>query len=403
MTDSIPRYLATQGLAKLRPDAYWGPVGCLRYRDVDPPRLHNQEWARVRTIYGGICGTDIGSITFHTSTSTTVFTSFPFTLGHENVGRIEELGRDVDGFEVGERVVANPLLSFEPRGIDNPDDRPQNQSDIWDRGQIAPGLFIGFCRDTGGSWSREFVAHRSQLLKVPDDLSDEEAVLAEPFGISLHAVLDSMPSDNDTVLVIGGGVIGLGVIAALRGLGSMCRIVALARYEFQAEQARRLGADVVLGKSRGKDLERHLCAELGARTLKPVLGPDVVVGGADVVFDCVGAGGSFEQALRFAATGGTVSLIGVATHLDGIDWTPLWLNELTIRGAFAYDIEEWCGQRSHAMELALRLMAEKRVDLAPLVTHRFKLEDYRAALTRVTSKGSSGVIKAVFDFRDEAS
>lgn len=401
MTDSIPRYLLSKGLSRIRPDAFWGPAGSLRYRDVDPPDLPNEEWVRIRTIYGGICGSDLGSITLHTSVAMTVFTSFPFTLGHENVGRIAELGSAVEGFEVGDRVVVNPLLSFGPRGLENPYVLPENHCDLWDRGVVSPGTFIGFCRDTGGSWSAEFVAHRSQLLPVPESLSDEEAVLAEPFGISIHGVLDSMPEDDDTVLVIGGGVIGLGVIAALRALDSKCRIVALARYGFQADRARELGADVVLGKSRGTALERNLCRVLGARMLTPALGPDVVVGGADVVFDCVGTSGSFDQALRFAATGGTVSLIGVATHLDGIDWTPLWLNELTIRGSFAYDFEEWCGERSHAMDRALRLMAEKKADLRSLVTHRFALDDYREALSTVTSKGNSGVIKAVFDFRDQ--
>ena len=77
------------------------------------------------------------------------------------------------------------------------------------------GLMIGFCRDTGGSWSEEFVAHPSQVLPVPDHLSDEEAVLAEPFAVSLHAVLQNLPEDDDTVLIIGGGVIGLCAIVML--------------------------------------------------------------------------------------------------------------------------------------------------------------------------------------------
>jgi len=401
MTDSIPRYALSKGVARLRGDAFWGPLACLRYRDVEPPALPTPEWLRVRTIYGGICGSDIGTITLHASTTTTVFTSFPFTLGHENVGIISELGPETpEGFEVGQRVVIDPLLSYEQRGLENPDGLAVNHCAAYDLGDVAPGLMIGFCRDTGGSWSEEFVAHPSQVLPVPDELSDEEAVLAEPFAVSLHAVLQNMPGDDDTVLVIGGGVIGLCTIAALRGLGSKARIVTIARYGFQAEQAQRLGADVVLGKTRGKALEDKLVETFGARSLKPVLGPNLIVGGANVVFDCVGSPSSFEQAIRFAAAGGTVSLIGLAGKLDGIDWTPVWLNELTIRGAFAYGIEEWQGEQISTMALGLRLMAERKVDLAPLVTHRFKLDDYRQALATVTAKGNSGVIKAVFDFRE---
>jgi threonine dehydrogenase-like Zn-dependent dehydrogenase len=164
MTDSIPRYAASMALAKVRDGVFWGPLACLRYREVDPPALPNDEWARVRTIYGGICGSDIGTITLHASTSTTVFTSFPFTLGHENVGRISERGASVDGFQVGDRVVVDPLLSYETRGLPVPDDRELNLCDAFDRGTIAPGMLTGFCADTGGSWSEEFVAHRSQLM-----------------------------------------------------------------------------------------------------------------------------------------------------------------------------------------------------------------------------------------------
>ncbi len=400
MTDSIPRYAATKGVSRFHGNAFWGPLGCLRYRDVDPPALPTGEWLHIRTIYGGICGSDISTVTLHASTTTTVFTSFPFTLGHENVGVISELGPNTPaGFETGQRVVIDPLLSYEQRGIENPDGIPANLCQFWDQGDVSEGLMTGFCRETGGSWSEEFVAHPSQVLAAPEHLSDEEAVLTEPFAVSLHAVLQNMPSDDDTVLVIGGGVIGLCTIAALRGLGSKARIVAIARYPFQAEEAQRLGADVVLGKTRGKALDQKLVETLGARSLKPVLGPNLIVGGADVIYDCVGSATSFEQAIRFAGAGGAVVLIGLAGKLDGIDWTPVWLNELTIRGAFTYAMEEWQGELISTMALALRLMAERKVDLAPLVTHRFALDDYRDALTTVTSKGNSGVIKAVFDFR----
>jgi threonine dehydrogenase-like Zn-dependent dehydrogenase len=268
----------------------------------------------------------------------------------------------------------------------------------FDQGTLAPGMLTGFCRDTGGSWSAEFVAHRSQLLAVPEQLSDEEAVLAEPFAVSLHAVLRNLPDPDDTVLVIGGGVVGLCAIAALRGVGVRSRIVALARHAFQAEAAQRLGADVVLGRTRGKALQRKLVDTFDASALKPVLGPDVVVGGADIVFDCVGSSSSLSDALRYAGSGGRLVVIGLAGTPNGIDWTPVWLNELTIRGAFTYAQEKFEGESISTMALALRLLAEKRVDLCGLVNHRFALADYRDALETVTSKDSSGVIKAVFAF-----
>jgi threonine dehydrogenase-like Zn-dependent dehydrogenase len=404
--DSIPRYVASKALGRAKADAYWSRFACLQLRDVAPPRLPGPDWVRVRTRYGGICGSDLGAITLHASTATSVFTSFPFTLGHENVGTIVEVGADVEGLAVGERVVVNPLLPCRTRGFDDlcaPCAHGDEQlCQRYDQGTIAAGLLTGFCRDTGGSWSPEFVAQRSQLLRVPECVSDEEALLSEPFAVALHAVLRALPGDEDQVLVIGGGIIGLLTVASLRALGSKARVVVSARHRFQADAALRLGADQVLTPS-GGPVERQVVETFGARSLKPVLGRNVIVGGADAVFECVGSASSVGDALRWAGAGGTVVLAGAAGVLDGIDWTPVWLNELTLRGTYTYGIEMWRGERLSTMELALRLMAERAVDLSALVTHRFQLEDYRAALDTVTSKGSSEVIKGVFEFSDGSS
>lgn len=402
MTDSIPRYLLTKAGSRLKHDMYWGALSCLRYRDVEPPELPTPEWVRVRTRYGGICGTDIGTITLHASTTTTVFTSFPFTLGHENAGYIGEVGAEAGDFSAGERVVVNPLLSCASRGFEEPCSMcargEVNLCQRFDKGDIAPGLMTGFCRHTGGSWSPEFVAHRSQVLRVPPELTDEEAVLTEPFAISLHAVLRNFPDDCDTVWVVGGGIIGLCTVAAIRALGSKARIIATVRHQFQADMARKLGADVVLGRTRGRALENRLVETFGAESLKPVLGKDVILGGPQYIFDCVGSPSTVNDSLRFAGSGGTVVIVGLAGSTDAVDWTPVWLNELTVRGDFAYAMEEHRGERISTMELALRLMAEKTVDLRPLVTHYFDLDDFVGALETVTGKGRSQAIKAVFAF-----
>jgi threonine dehydrogenase-like Zn-dependent dehydrogenase len=256
----------------------------------------------------------------------------------------------------------------------------------------------GFCRDTGGSWSREFIAHRSQVLPVPDNVTDDQAVLAEPFAVAIHPVIRDLPGDDDTVLIIGGGVIGLCTVAAIRGLGSKARIIIVVRHEFQAQMARDLGADVIVGRLKGKALEKRLVDELGATSLKPVLGNNVIVGGARHVYDCVGSSSSVDDALRYAGSGARVVLIGLAGVPRGVDWTPIWLNELSVQGTFCYGVEEYQGERLPAMAVALRLMAEGKVKLEPLVTHRFSLEDYQEALATVTGKSSSGVVKAVFAF-----
>jgi L-iditol 2-dehydrogenase len=402
MTDSIPRYLMTKGTSRARRHVYWGRGACFRAADVPRPALPNEEWVRVQTRYGGICGSDIATVTLKASTTTTVVTSFPFTLGHENAGVISAIGDDVGGFQPGQRVVVNPLLSCVVRGFSDlcpmcAQGDPQLCQRM-DQGVIAPGILTGFCRDTGGSWSSEFVAHKSQLMPIPDAMSDRAAVMTEPFAVAVHPVIRDLPGDDKTVLIIGGGVIGLCTIAAIRALGSKARIIAIARHPFQAEHAERLGADVVLGRMKPADLERRLVDELGARTLKPVLGQNVVIGGADYVYDCAGTSASLNDSMRFAGSGGRVILLGLASMPKGIDWTPVWMNELQIKGTICYGIEDFRGERMSSMDVALQLMAEGTVDLEPLVTHRFSLDNYAAALTTVTAKGSSGVIKAAFEF-----
>src|SRR5690606_11979069 len=101
-----------------------------------------------------------------------------------------------------------------------------------------------------------------------------------------------------TALVIGGGVIGLSTIAALRVLAPHTRVVALVRHSFQADMARKLGAHTVLMPHR-RTLYEEVAEELGASLLKPVLGPPVLVGGADVVYESAGSAGALADALRF--------------------------------------------------------------------------------------------------------
>ena len=89
----------------------------LRYRDVPEPQLPGPEWVKIKTRYGGICGSDINAVFLNDSPTLTALISFPFTLGHENVGTIAEVGSGVDGYTPGDRVVVEPLLPCVTRGI----------------------------------------------------------------------------------------------------------------------------------------------------------------------------------------------------------------------------------------------------------------------------------------------
>lgn len=397
---SIPRYSLTRALGWLLPAIYWSPLACLQLREVPEPSLPSPEWVRIRTRYGGICGSDLHIVLLQSSPATSVFASFPFTLGHENTGTVAAIGAAVTDLRPGDRVVVEPLLGCRARGFTDPCPACQrgetNRCQRFTEGIIAPGIMIGACRDTGGSWAPFFVAHQSQVFRVPDHLSDEEALMVEPFAAALHPVLRFPPRDHETVLVIGAGVIGLCLIAALRAIGSRARVIALAKYGFQADLARALGADAVVRRQGAYD--RQLADLLGARLLRPILGPAVLTDGADLVYDCVGSAASLSDALRLARTGGRVVLVGLAGQLPAIDWTWVWLRELTLWGACAYGVEQVEGETVRTFTLALQLLSGGRARLGHLITHKFRLDEYRRALATVVQKGRSGVVKAVFAF-----
>ncbi|MHB9059736.1 MAG: zinc-dependent alcohol dehydrogenase, partial [Bacillota bacterium] len=399
-TDSKFRYALGKALGQLYPGIHLSSLGNLLYRDVPEPRLPGQRWVRVRTRLAGICGSDLNLIRLHNSPSLSPFVSFPFTVGHENVGLIAEAGPAVKGFRPGERVAVDPLLACEAREIEPPCPHCQRGDfsicDNFTRGDLARGMLIGNCRDTGGGWSESFVAHETQLHHIPDDLSDEEAVLVEPLSCSLHAVARHRPADGEVVLVVGAGIIGLGVIASLRALGHKNRIIALARHEHQGEAAARMGADDVV-RARG-DYDRKVASLVGASVHRPILGPPVIRGGPGLIYECVGNSRSISDALRLAGSGGRVVLAGLASKPSGVDWSRVWQSQLTIAGTCASGLEDIDGQAVSSFEKALQLMSARAVPFVGLLTHRFALADYRQAFETALDKGGNGLIKATFVF-----
>ena len=396
---TIPRYAAGMALGKVSAAQLWSGRSCTYLEEVPVPVLPGPEWVRIKTRLGGICGTDLGTIHLHTSPYYSVFTSFPYTFGHENLGVVAEIGPAVTGWQPGERVVVEPLLWCKPRGFDElcefcsrgEINRCQRTND----GGLAPGLFIGACRDTGGSWSPYFVAHQSQLYRVPDHLSDENALLVEPFASGLHPALQYLPTDDKSVLIMGAGTIGLSVLAALRALGSRAHILVAARYPFQAEAALRLGASEVL---RG-DLYGEIARRTGGVVLKPIIGKQVITGGLDRIFECVGSDSALDDALRLTRPGGTVVLVGVPGIAKNVDWTSLFAKELSVAATYTYHrAEQYQGRTWSTFELALDFMASGKVDLGWMVTHHFKLDEYDRAFKLLGQKGNSGIIKAVFEF-----
>src|ERR671915_466421 len=380
---SIPRYLLMRAGSKRIKSLETSRFAPLQPQDAPDPRLPTPQWVRVKPLLSGICGSDLGTLSSENSPYFSPITSPPFVMGHEVVGKVVE---DNSGFRAGERVVLEPALGCTVRGIDPPcpycaTGRHALCVNVA-KGDIAPGIQIGFCRDTAGGWSEgTLVAHPSQLHRVPDEVSDEAAAAIEPLACAVHAALKAEPGPDETALVIGAGPVGLFVVAALKKLTRAGRIICVAKHDRQTKEALRLGADEVVHP---RETYRKLPAMLGTEAYKPELGKPVVMGGADKTFECVGSPGTIEDAVRLTRPGGDAALGGMAPARDSLDLTAVWDKEVSLTGSYAYGLERYGGEETSSFRLALRLAPQ--IALETMVGPRFGLRDYREAI--VTAHGA---------------
>lgn len=400
---TLPRLAATKLAGGISRRALWGRFSPLRFGDVPDPRLPAADWVRVATRLGGICGSDLSMLHLETSMVASAYTSFPFVPGHEIVGTVAEAGPAVTDLAMGQRVTVEPVLPCAARGIDPPCANcaagDYNLCLNFTNGRISPGLLIGACRDTGGGWGENFVAPRSQVFPVPDHVTDGNALMVEPMACAVHPLLRLGPAQPATVLIIGGGAIGQCVIAAVRALRMPARVIVLVKHQFQAEMARRFGADVAVILRSGGDAHYEPIAELAGGVLRrPLLGKRVLIGGVDLTVECVGSSRSIDDALRLTRPGGTVLILGLASVPRHVDWGPVWLNELNVSGSYIYGVENWHGARRRTVEIVLDWMTEGHVDLSPLLTHLYPLRDYAQAFSTAMDKGHSSAFKVAFQF-----
>lgn len=419
---SIPRY-AVMKLSGPKRAARWatGSVRALhtaKLVDIPQQPLPGDQWLRIKPTLAGVCGSDLSVICSKGSPYFSPLTSSPFVFGHEVVGTVTEIGAGVSAFEdresleilsAGDRVILEPALGCVVRGIEPLCDacvRGQNGlcANVT-RGCISAGIQTGYCRDTGGAWSDSFVAHRSQIHGVPDSVSDEAAVLTEPLACVVHGVLRAMPHDDDTVLVVGCGSIGLLTIAALRSLESKARIVAVAKHKHQRDHATRLGADLILSPISKKDAKSGYATwakELGAELHYPEIGKPTVIGGANVSYDCIGSSQSIDDTVRFTTGGGSMVLVGMPGIPSNIDWTGIWFKELTIKAAYAYGLETTNDTpvsqagTMHSCTLALQMLTQCGEQLSPLLSEPYPLEQFREGVRSALFTSQSGHVKTVF-------
>ena len=306
--------------------------------DMPTPEIGADE-VLVRVRACGICGSDI-----HGYDGSTGRRIPPLVMGHEAAGVIERVGRGVQGFRAGDRVSFDSTVSC-------------GTCDFCRRGQInlcdnrtVLGVSCGDYRRHGAL--AEYVAVPSRILyTLPDNLPFEHAALLESVSIAVHAVSRHVPKPDDTVVVVGSGMIGVLIIQVLKAKGSR-NIVAVDVDPRKLALAQRMGATRTLNPNES-DVPAALRDVTGGR-------------GADASFEVVGRGDTVLSAIRSLRKGGTVVLVGNLSPNVELPLQEVVSRELSVLGS--------CNSSGEIPE-CIDLLARGVVDVDPIISLKASLDD----------------------------
>jgi len=389
---NIPKILATKLLAKVFPKIYYTPLSPVQFAKVQDQPLPGPRWVRVKNVMTGICGADLSMFFVQASPSISL-AAMPGVpkafMGHELVGSVVETGGEVDTLATGDRVVLQRYLPCCSMKEINPPCEPCRHGNYtlcenFSEGSLPQNLGAGF--------GDHFIAHESQLLKVPDSLPDESAVLIEPAAVSLHAVLRRPPQPKEKVLVIGAGVIGLNVIQFIKAIEPNCHLFLLEKIMFKNELGLRLGADEILIG----DPYDAVRKATGANLYRGPLNNNNLMGGFDVIYDCVGYSKTIHDSLRWIKARGDYVMVGNQLSPVSFDQTPVWQQEVGIIGVNAHGMETYQGSQISSFDLAIKMILDGKINLNGFITHRFPLKKYKTAFKLFRDK-KENVIKVVFE------
>ena len=393
---SIPKIMLTKALQPIWPGVIYSRLSPTRFVDIPEKPLPGPAWIRMCNQLCGICASDL-HLLFVDADPRISPAALPGTeriyLGHEVLGEVSEVGAGVTNLKVGDRVI----LDHPEANCLNQEIEPPCRHCRQGNPTLCENSSLGLGSDgEGGGWGDGLTAHETMVYKVPDELDDEMAVMIEPLSVGVRSALRCLPEPEQHVLVVGSGMIGLAVIQAVRALSPDCRISAMARYPQQVEMAAKLGADEVISQ------EDHYSASARITSGKLYSGQfknRMILGGFDVVYDCVGSKKTVQDSLRWARAGGTVVLVGVNLKPMHVDLTPIWYQEVDLIGLFAHGTEDWNGVKQSTYDLTTDLLLKKKLFIDGLITHRFPLAQWRTAVETAKNK-RSGAIKVVLDLRE---
>lgn len=301
----------------------------------------------------GVCGTDVHI--YHGEPGSADVNP-PVVLGHEYSGEVVEVGEGVTGFAVGDHVTVDPNIYCGHCAY------CQNG-----KKQLCPSMeAIGVTRDGGFAQYSRIPA--SQAFKLEPTVPWEAAAMAEPLACCLHGIDLAGIQVGDKVCVVGGGAIGL-LMVQLAKLSGASQIVLSEPNEKRRQVGLQLGANAALDPTRPDSQEAFA----------------QVLGGANVVIECVGNVPAVKSAFQFAGKGATVLLFSVP-KVDATFDLPLfdvYKKELTIKGSFV-------NPDTHARAVAL--INSGKVDFDPIITHRFTLDQLPEAIAMQMSDASIKVV-----------
>jgi len=257
--------------------------------------------------------------------------SYPVTPGHEWVGEVVEVGKNVKNLKAGDRVVGECVINT-PERIHH----------------------FGFSMDGA---DREYFAARPEWLhKLPDAVDDAKGALIEPFTCGYYAVMRNGGTNaSETVVVSGGGTIGLVAAAAAMGMGA--RVIVVDPVPLRRKIAMKLGADAMIDPSDG-----NAAAAVA----------DITNGGADLVIEAAGHSSSLASVFDYVRPEGRVSMVGINIGQKfPIELGKIQIKNLTVKG---------CIGSPGVWPAAIRFLERTQLDLSPIQTHTFKLDDALAAL-----------------------
>uniref|UniRef100_A0A7N8WYC1 Sorbitol dehydrogenase n=1 Tax=Mastacembelus armatus TaxID=205130 RepID=A0A7N8WYC1_9TELE len=288
----------------------------------------------------GICGSDVhfwqnGQIGHYKVTK-------PMVLGHEASGRVVKVGAAVRHLKVGDRVAVEP-------GV------PREMDEFFKNGRynLSPSIFFCATPPDDGNLCQYYKQNSNFCYKLPDNLTFEEGALIEPLSVAIHACRRAGVTLGSTVLICGAGPIGLVCLLVAKAMGAS-RVIITDLLEERLTVAKKLGADFQLTVKRG-----HGAQQL-AKTVEDMLGAQ-----PHITIECTGAESSIQTAIYATRSGGVVVLVGLGAEMATVPLLNAALREVDIRGVFRY---------CNTWPTAIDMLASGQVNVKPLVTHRFPLE-----------------------------